>query len=539
MKIRILIPSLALLFIAAGNAFGQQIDPSALYRITAKHSGKCLAVAGGNSFVNNGVGVIQWDCADTENNQKWQIIPVDGGLFKIIASHSGKSLDVRGGVDAQGNGAPVHQFEYLGNANQKWKLVPLGDGYYQIIASHSGKSLDINGGPGARDNGPHAQQWDWVNGDNQKFRLTALPDLVTGTFRYKDSEVNPDGSGFAEFFRPIVGCKVQVWRAGRLVTTTETDSNGSFTTIVSHLPSGTDTTVLLYATNTAAQVLAGVGPYFIRKTLVSSGVAPLAFSEDFETAEQVRSFNAAEDIRLARTYALARREPHERDVIPVVDVSFIDHDNAGTRYNHPASSLMIHRDHSAVDLVVMHEYAHFLEDKIGSFLVLPSYHDGCFASQRCLIPAECANLPGLPAQTQLINSPENAWMEGFADYFAMAVKRANPSGRFNLTTGGTMSEDELNRQDTCPAVERAAFDGRTITGEMVESYVARVLWYISDGGSADLAVFRAFDHELDFSASHLLPNIRRFHDTWRSNFPGQHSRFHWVLTLQHITTIED
>jgi hypothetical protein len=47
-----------LLFVAAGNAFGQ-FDESAWYRITAKHSGRCLAVAGGIGSLGNGVPVIQ------------------------------------------------------------------------------------------------------------------------------------------------------------------------------------------------------------------------------------------------------------------------------------------------------------------------------------------------------------------------------------------------------------------------------------------------------------------------------------------------
>jgi hypothetical protein len=173
MKAGISISSLALLLLLVGNTFGQQIDPTALYRITAKHSGKCLAVAGGNTAVENSVGVIQWDCINTEDNQKWRIISVGLGLYEIVAFHSGKSLDVRGGVNARENGVPVQQYDYVGGANQKWRLIALGDGFYRIVASHSGKSLDINGGPGATGNGPQAQQWEWVNGDNQKFRLVS------------------------------------------------------------------------------------------------------------------------------------------------------------------------------------------------------------------------------------------------------------------------------------------------------------------------------------------------------------------------------
>jgi hypothetical protein len=172
MRTHLLAPLLlALLFAAAGQTFGQ-IDPSALYNITAKHSGKCLDVSGGPGAVGNGARVIQWDCNGQEN-QKWTFTPV-GDYYKIIAKHSGKSLDVFGGTVSQGDGVIVEQWDDNGADNQLWRLHPLGDDYYRIVAKHSGKSLDIDGGPGATANGAQAQQWQYVDGDNQKFRLTAL-----------------------------------------------------------------------------------------------------------------------------------------------------------------------------------------------------------------------------------------------------------------------------------------------------------------------------------------------------------------------------
>lgn len=522
-----------LLLITASDAFGQ-IDSSAWYRITAKHSGKCLAVAGGASFVHNGVGVIQWDCLEPEENQKWRIVPVGFGFFKILAKHSGKSLDVRGGVGQLDNGIAVQQWDYIGAANQQWMFIPAGDDTYQIVAAHSRKSLDVNGGPGATDDGPHVQQWDYWGGDNQKWRLTAIPDNVTGTFTYTDTEADLRGAG--TFNRPIVGCRVQVWRGGRLAATTETNAAGSFTVTVPHMANGTDTTVLVYATNVAAQVLAGFGPFFVTAPRqLSNGGTTLDFSQNFGTVDEARSFNAAHDIRLAFEFARVRRDRRETEVIPQVDVSFMDHEAAGTRYNHPASSLLIHHSHNSRDLVIMHEYAHFLEDKMGSFLLVPSFHDGCFITQRCPNPEDCANFPGT-SRTLLINSPENAWMEGFANYFAMAVKRANPSERFNLTSGGTMTEDELNNPGSCGAVGRTAFDGHPINGEMIEKFVAAVLWAASDGGSSDGAVFEIFDHELDGSATGVLPNIKLFHDAWVARGLN-HARLDQILRERQIPTV--
>jgi hypothetical protein len=512
---------LALLFVANGKVFGQEFDPSIFYQIKAKHSGRCLDVSGGTDATGNGVQVIQWDCHDGDN-QKWQIVPVADGFYKILAKHSGKALDVFGGIISTGDGVTVQQRDFNGLANQLWMFSRQDDGSYKIVVRHSGKSLEIGGGPTATWNGATAQQWVDVSGPNQRWWVTPLPgagtagvDVVSGTFSYTDAEADPRGSG--TFNRPVAGCLVQVWRAGGLATTTETDAAGKFNVPVPHTPDGTDTTVLVYATNAAAQVLAGSGPFFVQSTQVSRGNTPLDFSANFINADQVRSFNAAHDIRLAFNYASARRDPSESEPIPKVDVTFMDHDGAGTRYNQPAAGLLIHRINAGTDLVIMHEYAHFLEDKIGSFLFVASYHDTCSTTQRCPNPAECLNLTGT-TNTMLVNSPEHAWMEGFASYFAMAVKRANPAERLNITTlGNTMTEAELDNPAACEAVGRTAFDGRVINGEMIERFVAGALWSISRGGDAarsEEAVFQIFDRELDESATHMLPTISKFREAW-------------------------
>jgi hypothetical protein len=169
---------LALLFVTASNAFGQ-IDSNILYRITAKHSGKCLAVADGVHSQKNGVGVIQWDCIETETNQQWKIEPVSDNYYTIAAKHSGKCMSVFGGIVSLGNGVVVQQWDCNHGDNQMWRFIHLGDGYYRIEAKHSGKVLDINGGPDATGNGRFAQQWENWNGDNQKFRLQPLSPGVT------------------------------------------------------------------------------------------------------------------------------------------------------------------------------------------------------------------------------------------------------------------------------------------------------------------------------------------------------------------------
>lgn len=189
---------LALVCVAAGNAFAQLPNPNDQYNIVARHSGKCLDVA--RAAQGNGAQVVQWDC-NQGDNQKWQFTPVGSGDYKIIAKHSGKSLDVFGGIVSQGNGVMVEQWDYNGGGNQLWQLIPVGDGYYKIVPKHSGKSLDINGGPGANSNGAQAQQWDYVGNNNQKFRFVSLSgpcaaDQVGSTFEGTAdmiaSRVSPD-----------------------------------------------------------------------------------------------------------------------------------------------------------------------------------------------------------------------------------------------------------------------------------------------------------------------------------------------------------
>ena len=99
-----------------------------------------------------------------------------------------------------------------------------------------------------------------------------------------------------------------------------------------------------------------------------------------------------------------------------------------------------------------------------------------------------------------------------------------------------MSEAELNNPGLCDAVGRAAFDGRTINGEMVEKYVASVLWLLSGSQGSDGAVFQIFDHELDGSATHVLPNIMLFHDAWVAR-GLDHARLDRILIEQHIPTV--
>jgi len=134
------------------------------YTLTARHSGKCLDVAGAG--LNNGANVQQWDCHNG-NNQKWRLDSKGGGFYTLKALHSGKCLDVAGASGK--SGANVQQWDCHGKDNQTWQLTYGGDGYFRLTARHSGKCLDVAGASGK--SGANVLQWDCHNGNNQKWEI--------------------------------------------------------------------------------------------------------------------------------------------------------------------------------------------------------------------------------------------------------------------------------------------------------------------------------------------------------------------------------
>ena len=143
------------------------LDPLKCYRIVAKHSGKCLDVAG--ERLDNGTNIIQWTWHGG-NNQKWYLIPIDAVYWIICSRHSGKCLDV-GGWSLK-NGANIIQWSILKGNNQLWELIANGDGYYQLKAKHSGKCLDVGGGK--VNNGANLIQWTYHGYDHQLWKLETV-----------------------------------------------------------------------------------------------------------------------------------------------------------------------------------------------------------------------------------------------------------------------------------------------------------------------------------------------------------------------------
>jgi hypothetical protein len=93
------------------------------FQLVARNSGRCVDVTG--SSQSDGVQLQQYTCQGaSQANQLWKLTNVEtsGGVeyFKLTAKHSGKCMDVAGGGTA--NGAKVQQWTCNGTNQQKWSF---------------------------------------------------------------------------------------------------------------------------------------------------------------------------------------------------------------------------------------------------------------------------------------------------------------------------------------------------------------------------------------------------------------------------------
>ena len=94
------------------------------WTMTNTANGNCVDLTADTGVTSNGTAVVQYGYHG-EANQKWYLVPTDGGAFKIISALSGKALCVK---DASlEENAPIVQWTY-GNDNQdtndEWMFVP-------------------------------------------------------------------------------------------------------------------------------------------------------------------------------------------------------------------------------------------------------------------------------------------------------------------------------------------------------------------------------------------------------------------------------
>jgi arabinan endo-1,5-alpha-L-arabinosidase len=147
------------------------IDPTAYYQLTARHSGKALAVAGASTA--DGAAIVQ-QAGTGATSQQFQFVDAGSGYYRLRARHSGKVVDVSGRSTA--DGADVVQWPSNGGTNQQWSVQEIGPdisgGYVQFINRNSGKALDVWQASGAE--GARVSQSTDTDATNQQFQLVRV-----------------------------------------------------------------------------------------------------------------------------------------------------------------------------------------------------------------------------------------------------------------------------------------------------------------------------------------------------------------------------
>jgi hypothetical protein len=165
------------------------------------------------------------------------------------------------------------------------------------------------------------------------------------------------------------------------------------------------------------------------------------------------------------------------------------------------------------DLVILHEYTHYLQAQIGSLAWIPSAHNGCTPDTITVLRpgGAISSYQGNIAPPDI--RMEQAWLEGFADWFAEAARWNDPMFYDPPTaapTGGSPPPSNLERKSCTPEPSEQVFFPNY--GDAMEDHVAAYLWDLTDAfspaepwdrlGGPDMTkqVFDVFDRELDTPA---------------------------------------
>jgi hypothetical protein len=125
----------------------------------------------------------------------------------------------------------------------------------------------------------------------------------------------------------------------------------------------------------------------------------------------------------------------------------------------------------ADDAVIIHEAGHYIEDVIGRSDSPGGSHDGS--------PTD----------------PRLAWSEGFATYFAMAVRDVPFYVDSNAAGGWSYNGDVTVTQAS----------GSQMTQAVSEDMITEILWDLGDAGSADAMRLFALQPYLDAAVLRVIP----------------------------------
>ncbi len=244
---------------SASTTFFNSPDVSSNLFVQDFNSG--LAAQAQNAATTNNTPVVIGQPTGLDND-KWALIPTDGGYYRVSNKKSGLAMNVSGA--SLSPGAPVIQFTFGSGENDQWMPTSAGNGLYYFVNRLSGLCLDVPSGA----TGTQLDQQIYTGAASQQFNLT----------------LNPPGGGVQLPFFISASPASQIIIAGDSNTfnvTMATNSNfsGSVSLSLSGLPAnttsnfnpallngnGASTLTVTTATN------APVGVYSLTITAIGSG----------------------------------------------------------------------------------------------------------------------------------------------------------------------------------------------------------------------------------------------------------------------------
>ncbi|HEX5753732.1 MAG TPA: RICIN domain-containing protein [Archangium sp.] len=139
-------------------------EPGQYVRLTARHSGKCLGVAGSSQA--DEAQILQWDC-NGSRDQAFLFEPV-GSVYRIKAWHSGKCLAQTGGYLVQRDCGAASYFTQVEHGDGSYSIA---EAFIQPSLDYSPRHLDVESASTA--NGARVLLYTPTGGSNQRFTTLA------------------------------------------------------------------------------------------------------------------------------------------------------------------------------------------------------------------------------------------------------------------------------------------------------------------------------------------------------------------------------
>lgn len=250
----------------------------------------------------------------------------------------------------------------------------------------------------------------------------------------------------------------------------------------------------VYAQNTLNLFYADLGPEQVATSIKRELIFNRNFGNSGDDLYVGRHLNAAQKLLPARSLIDRFRDQSEVDTVGKVAVS--PHTRTGTAFTN-LGTIHINPNQLLSDTTLVHEYAHFAQESIGTYYLDPRSHSNC-----------------------MISDPKYAWFEGFPKFFENAVQLFYPAAFLPPPVTAPTSISSFSA--SCAGISPA---------DSVEGTVADILFLLindSDGAcgagvnvicvekvrSARASlIFGIFDNEFDYSKPGDK-NIRQFRPAW-------------------------